>query len=166
MVSEFVTKIGYTVPVATEVIVGGPTPRLTVENDPLGPVNKIVTLWVGERRIRTVLTPVHTGSTVRLSYDAGTPLIRYWGPTWEELNGIPGIEHEPYRPASWCVEVDGKRVIKVPVAECQPPRPPAPRVPLRTRAGRVIRKRWRATTDAIATRLGYHREGECGGDDW
>jgi hypothetical protein len=59
------------------------------------------------------------------------------------------------------VEADGHRILEVPEHETWPKWPPAPRVPLRRRARAHARK----VVDAIAGRLGYHRDGECE-HDW
>lgn len=131
-----------------------------VEPDPLGPVNKIVTLMRGGQRVRSVLCPVPVGADVRCGYDAGSPRVRLWSASFEDLGDVG----EPYRPPTWYVEVDGRRVIDVPEHETYPPRPPAPRVPLWQRMRRALREQVRTDADWIAKRLGYHRECECGGD--
>lgn len=141
--------------------------RALVEPDPLGDVNKIVTLMRGNHRVKSVLARVPVGATVKLGHDQGAPRIRFWGPTWQELAGADApIQVEPYRAPSWYVEIDDRRVIDVPEHETYPPtRPTPPPVPLKLRARRAIRKRWRATTDTIARRFGYHHEDDCGGWD-
>jgi hypothetical protein len=83
---------------------------VSIEPDPLGPVNNIVTLMRGRRRIKSALLAVTD-------------------------------------------------------AEMQPPRAPAPRVPLWRRMPQVLREQVRADADWIAGRLGYHRDERCTGWD-
>lgn len=134
-----------------------------VSADPLGPVNKIVTLMRGGRRIKTVLCRVPVGATVRLVRDEGSG-YRVWGPTWRQLNNAD-YDLPPYQEPGWRVEVNDRTVLAVTDAEMIPPRPPAPKVPLWTRMRRVLRDQVRADADWITGRLGYHRNDECGGWD-
>lgn len=125
-------------------------PRMT-----LGPVNKIVTLMRGQRRIKSVLARVPVGAAVRLVRDEGTPLIRYWSPTWQE------VDREPFRAPGWRAEIDERTVLAVTDAEIAPPRTPPPPVPLWRRMRQALREQVLADADWIAKRLGYHRDGEC-----
>lgn len=136
-----------------------------IEPDPLGDVNRIVTLMCGDRRVKSVLCPASEALTARVGYDPGTPLIRCWSPGWRELAGLPGIDPEPYRPPSWYVEVDGERIIDVPESQTWPPRTPPPRTPLGRRARQAVLRQMRAGADRITGWLGYHRADECGGWD-
>ena len=142
-----------------------------VEPDPLGPVNKIVSLRRGGRRVKSVLCPVPVGAKVQLVRDDG-------GYTVDELFALKSDiwARRPYGPDTftaavpprrepgWRVEVDDKTVLAVTDAELRPPIPPKPRVPLRQRIRRAVRARARAWADQIAGQLGYHRADECGGD--
>lgn len=129
-----------------------------VENDPLGPVNKIVTLIAGQRRIKSVLTPVPAGASVRL-----TNTIVPVGPVRVQWPG--NIYSSKWQRAAygWCVEINDRVVLTATDAECQPPMPPAPRIPLRRRMISAIRTQLRTAMDAIAKRFGYHRDSDCTG---
>lgn len=131
-----------------------------IDPDPLGPVNKIVTLMRGRHRVKSVLCPVGVGATVRCGYDPGSPRVRLWSASFDYLGDVG----EPYREPTWYVEVDGRRAIEVPERETYPPITPTPPVPLWRRMRTVLREQVRTDADSIAKRLGYHRDGACGGD--
>lgn len=122
-----------------------------IEPDPLGPVNKVVTLFRGERRVRSALWPVNPGSAVKVGHDPGELYIEWFNPGAKAT----------IRPPSWYVEVDGRRIIDVPEHETYPPLPPPPRVPLWRRMREVLLEQVRTDVDLVAARLGYHRDGEC-----
>jgi hypothetical protein len=130
-----------------------------VEPDPLGPVNKIVTLMRGGQRVCSVLCPVPVGASVRVIREEGTPRVRLWSFDWDELDDVM-----PYWPPGWRVEVDGRTVLTVTDAEMHTPASPPPPVPLWRRMRQALREQLRTDADWIAKRLGYHRDGECGGD--
>ena len=132
-----------------------------VEPDPLGPVNKIITLMRGGQRIKSVLRPVATGTTVRMGFQGGTGLAI--GPGWRAMLGYADVEREHYRPPTWWVEVDGRRVIEVAEHEILLP-PAAPRrpIPWRTRAQWRLRKWFYAAADRVVVPLGYHHGDDCG----
>lgn len=149
-------------------IVGGHI-RLRIDPDPLGPVNKILTLMDGERRIKAGLAHIPVGATVRLLRDEGSwtmrELFSLRDRLWDARTaGGPPIEITDIRPPGWRVEVDGRCVLFAP--DTRPPLPPPPNIPWRRRARRAMDRRARALADAVATRLGYHRDGQCEGDGW
>lgn len=127
--------------------------------DPLGPVNRIVTLMRGGRHVKSVLYPVNVGTTVRLVRDEGTARIRLWSATWEDL----GEPFGPARAPGWRVDVDDRTVLTVTDAELHTPYV-APPVPRWRRFRHWTARTARSAADGLAGRLGYHREGECGGD--
>lgn len=127
--------------------------------DPLGPVNSIVTLMGGRRRVKSVLYPIREGSVVRLVRDEGSPRIRLWSATWEDLGEPFGAPRVP----GWRVEVDERTVLTVADAELHTPYV-APRVPLSRRLRSWATKHARSAADGAAGRLGYVREGE--GGEW
>lgn len=139
-----------------------------VESDPLGPVNSIVRLMRGNRPVKSVLTRVQAGATVRLVRDSGQLTIRevfdFQERIWaaREVGGNP-IEIESIQPPGWRVEVDGKTVLAVTDIEMQPPTPPAPRVPLWRRFRYWTATRARSAADGLAGRLGYVGADEAGG---
>lgn len=136
-----------------------------IEPDPLGPVNKIVTLMRGRRRIKSVLAHVPVGATVRLVRDEGGYRIEDLF-ALHEANWRTGETIEvDFHPPGWRVEVNGRTVLAVTDAEMQPPRPPAPRVPLQRRMRQALCEQVRADADWIAGRLGYHRDEHCTGWD-
>lgn len=133
--------------------------------DPLGPVNKIVTLMRGNYRVKSVLCPVPAGATVTVGRGGSSYHEMWSGPGWRALNG----ELEERKPPHWYIEVDGRRVLEVPEHETRPPIPPPPRVPWHRRARTALKAaltaQLRADLNAIAKRLGYHHEDDCGGWD-
>lgn len=147
-------------------VLGGPRVAALIEPDPLGPVNKIVTLMVGQRRIKSALCPVQAGARVTVGKDPGSFYPWLSGPGWRAACGTPPLEDPPApKPPSWYIEVNGRRVLDVPEHETWQPITP-PKIPWRTRIRDATNRRTRAVADAIAARLGYHRDGECDGDDW
>lgn len=136
-----------------------------VDEYPFGPLNKIITLMVGQRRTRSVVWPVNKGDRVTVGRHPG----RAWsyGPGWRALTGgtDPVAEQGRLLPG-WYVEVNGFRVIEVDDADLWPPVPPAPRVPWSTRACRALVARRRVLLDRIAGRYGYHHDDTCGGGGW
>lgn len=139
--------------------------RVRVSADPLGPVNRIVSLMRGGQRIKSVLCPVPAGTSVRLVRDEGAwniqELFALRDANWR-TGEAPTID---IRPPGWRIEVDGKTVLTVTDAEMRPPRPLAPTIPLWTRMRRVFREQVRADFDWAAGKLGFHRADECGGWD-
>lgn len=131
-----------------------------VEPDPLGPVNKIITLMRGGQRIKSVLRPVATGTTVRMGFQGGTGLAV--GPGWRAMLGYADVEREHYRPPAWWVEVDGRRVIEVAEHEIPAPAPLRRPIPWRTRAQWRLRKWFYAAVDRVVVPLGYHHGDDCG----
>jgi hypothetical protein len=147
----------------------GPRMGAVVEPDPHGPVNKIVTLMAGERRVKSVLTRVPPGATLRVVHDnGGYSLDELYalrsGPGWRSLMGLP-ISDEP-RPVrrlpGWYVEMGDQVLLHATESEVNPPHTwTPPPVPFRKRMRRALTEQLRADADAIAKRFGYHREDEC-----
>jgi antitoxin (DNA-binding transcriptional repressor) of toxin-antitoxin stability system len=138
----------------------GPSLSLQVAPDPLGPVNKILTLMHndgrgGSTRLATLLHPIHPGQEVQLT-EENTPVMKIFAHDWSPIRRWGGH--------FWVVTVDDKRILEVPYAAALPDIPPAPRVPLKRRLRSWVTKRARSAADGVAGRLGYHRDGECGGD--
>lgn len=131
-----------------------------VEADPLGPVNKLVTLMKGQRRIKSTLCPVPVGARVRCRQDwMDDPSHPYEGPL--------GKGFQFTRWPAWIVEVNGERVLEVRERDTHPLTPPKPAVPLWKRMRDVLREQARADVDWVAARLGYHREDHCDNyGDW
>jgi hypothetical protein len=145
-----------------------------IESDPLGPVNKIVRLMDGRTPVKAALCRVPAGATVSLVRDEG-------GYTIDELFAMKNrgwgyrmVSDSPYftaaappmpihRPAGWRIEVDGRTVLSVTDAELREPYVPPPPPPLLRRMRAALREQVRSDVDAIAERLGYHRDDECGG---
>lgn len=143
-----------------------------IDPDPLGPVNRIVRLMRGGQQVRACLDRVPVGAQVRLVRDEGRLTIRevfgdlerIWAA--REVGGNP-IEIEAIELPGWRVEVNDQTVLAVTDAELQPPRT-VPHIPWLIRAYRALKaaavQQVRADMDAIAGRLGYHRDDECGGE--
>lgn len=151
-------------------VFAGPRMAAVIDADPLGPVNRIVRLVQGERRIKSALCRVPVGATVRLVRDEGSLSIREVFDSMERIwaaRGVGGhpIEIEKIHPPGWRIEVDGRTVLAVTDAELRPPYTPPPPPPLWHRMREALRHQLRADADAIAKRLGYHRDGQCEGDD-
>ena len=132
---------------------------VTIEPDPLGPVNSILSLVRQESdgtrtKIRSALAPVRAGTTVQLGF----------GPMESQLEDIA---HGPLTlsvPCYW-IAVNGRRVMQVPEHETWPAFP-TPKSPWHRRARHTLSCRLRTAADAAAGRLGYHRDGQCEGDGW
>lgn len=149
----------------------GPQVGAVIESDPLGPVNKIVTLMVGDRRIKSALCPVGVDSEVTVGRESGAwSLENLFAPLWWNNPGGSRPEIGVARPPGWFVEVDGRRIIEVDDDEIRPPAPKPPRPPWHRRARHAltsaVRRHVRADLDAITRRLGYHRDDECREDCW
>jgi hypothetical protein len=142
-----------------------------IEPDPLGPVNKILTLVCGDRRIKSALHPVGVGTVCRVERETGGYSLtevfalreRRWGDPESDI-GLP-----PRRAPGWHITIDGRTVLYATEAEVHPPSP-LPRVPWRTRAHKAtrtaVRTRVRALGDQVAGSLGYHHEDDCDRGDW
>ena len=145
--------------------------QLRIGPDPLGPVNKIVTLVAGERRIKSALAHIPEGAAVRLVRDEAYLTIREMfsrmDQVWQARGQGTPVEIKAIHPPGWRVEVDGRTVLTVLDADLQPPIPPTP-IPWRRRARQVLTRRCWSAADALARRLGYTRTGhcDCGEDDW
>lgn len=151
-------------------VFAGPRISALIEPDPLGPINKLVTLMVGERRIRTTLCHVPPGAQVRVVRDEGAwtlgNLFAFRDRLWDSRGSAEPEPAIDIQPPGWRIEINGRTVLTVTDAKMAPPRPPAPRVPLWRRMRRAMREQLRADADWIAGRLGYHRDDECSGGDW
>lgn len=138
--------------------------HVQIKPDPLGDVNRIVTLIIGNRHVRSVLTRVPNGAAVKVGYQAGQFLPWLSGPGWRALVGIPEPEGpvgpEPILPCYY-VEVDGRRVLEVPEHETYPPAQPQP---LLRRLRHWTIQRAHSAADGLAGRLGHHREDAC--EEW
>lgn len=132
-----------------------------IEPDPLGPVNRIVTLMRNDKRVKSVLCHVPEGADVEVVRDEGTVRIHLWSALWENL----GEPFGPYRPPSWRIEINGRTVLSVTDAEMRTPYTPPPPPPLWHRMRTALREQLRADVDAVAKRLGFHRVEDCGGWD-
>ena len=130
--------------------------RMTVQPDPLGPVNKILTIWAHGQRAGTVLRPVREDAVCRLGYDSGTPRFTVWASDWAKL------AETPYRPPCWYIEVDGRRVLEVAESQIKSLAPLRRPIPWRTRAQWRLRKWFYAAVDRVVVPLGYHHEDDCG----
>ena len=152
----------------------GPTVGCLIEPDPLGPVNRIVTLVYGKRRIKSTLVGWHTlvGAEVKIRHESGhfriTEMFNMVSQQWEVRGGgTRPVELPPVRDPGWYVEVDGETVLYASDLEIHP-LTPALTVPWRLRARKAAKARlktWaRATSDRIAARFGYVHESEV--SDW
>lgn len=149
---------------AFQAIRGGPSVSLGIAPDPLGPVNRILSLVRNDRggstRLgKSVLYPIRAGQAISLVRDEGGPRIRAWSATWDDLGEPFGLARVP----GWRVEIDERTVLAVTDDEMRTPYVP-PRVPLRRRLRSWATRHARTAADRLAGRLGYHREDECGGD--
>ncbi|SBS73839.1 hypothetical protein MHPYR_180085 [uncultured Mycobacterium sp.] len=150
-----------------------------ISPDPLGPVNRIVSLVRGERRIKSVLVPRLSlvGAEVKIHHESSgytiTELFALSSQQWDSrgyraTNGIPEPPPlPPRRDPGWYVTIDGQVALYASDSEIWP-LPPVEPVPWRVRthraAKRAITARARRATDAIARRFGYVHEDEAG--DW
>lgn len=134
-----------------------------VENDPLGPVNKIVRLMHGGKSVRGALWPVRADAVVRLMRDEGYWSIAHLRALQDALWDSRGTDRPgpiiEMHPPGWRIEVDGTTVVSVP-DEIKPPlrRP----IPWRTRAQWRLRKWFYAAVDRVVVPLGYHHGDDCG----
>jgi hypothetical protein len=139
-----------------------------IEPDPLGPVNKIVSLMVGERRIKSVLWHVPVGAAIEVAHEDGMRgyFSAFSGPGWRALNGLSvEPEVETYCPPGWYIKINNHVALYATEREVNPPSIYVPpRVLLWRRMRQVLDSQVRADLDAIAKRLGYHREDDCEGD--
>lgn len=141
--------------------------------DPLGPVNKIISVMYGGRRVgKAVLWHVPAGAVVKLvrvsdgyTIDELFALREQFYKFGRDAYSAPNLSAR--RAAGWAIEVDGREVLYVPDSEIWPPTPVAP-VPWRLRAVQRVRTRlqgWgRAVGDRVASRFGYVHESEA--RDW
>ena len=140
-----------------------------VEPDPLGPVNKIVTLMRGQRRVKSVLTRVPAGANVRVVRDEGgwtmQEVFALRERIWDSRGRGEQPELPPVHEPGWRIEIDGRTVLAVTDAELAPPCAPPPPPPLWRRMRTALREQLRADVDAVAKRLGFHRIEDCGGWD-
>lgn len=137
---------------------------VTIEPDPLGTVNKIIRIVRHNSDgtttpIKAALAPVSAGTMVRFGRGIlegrNEPRRGIWEfPQWL-VAGVP----------CWFAEVDGRRVLQVPDHETWPAFP-TPKSPWHRRARHTLSCRLRTAADAAAGRLGYHRDGQCEGDEW
>ena len=138
-----------------------------IQDDPHGPVNKIITLARYGKPVKTILYPLQPDDEIALVRDPGSTWAD--GPGWRSLSGLgKDPEPEPYRPPSWRVEVDGKTIMSITdtqIAALTPAPKPAPRKPLHTRLRRALTEQTRKDLDAVAKHLGYHRDEHCTGWD-
>jgi hypothetical protein len=147
---------------AFQAMYGGPSISLRIAPDPLGPVNKILSVVrndrTGSTRVgKSVLYPIRAGSVVNLVHDNdhAADSTLYDG-HWTPLHRWGGID-------VWAVTVDDKRILEVPHAATVPDVPARPAAPRWRRFRSWATKRARSTTDGLAGRLGYHRDHECQG---
>lgn len=143
--------------------------RARIESDPLGPVNKIVRLMDGRKPVKAALCRIPVGATVSLIRDEGGYTLSELFNLRERRWRLPGdlSDDEPasapiYREPGWRIEVDGRTVLAVTDAELRAPYVPPPPPPLLHRMRASLREQVRSDVDAIAGRLGYHRDDECG----
>ncbi len=148
---------------------------VAIKPDPLGPVNRIVELWSGDRRVKAALCLVPAGAAVKLVRERGgytlSALSKLHNRLWDTQGRLSladvELELPTYRPRGWYVEIAGRTVLYATDAEVQP-LPPTPPIPWRVRAKRAVRRgierRLRPHADRIAERLGYHRDDDCGVD--
>jgi hypothetical protein len=149
-----------------------PSVSVRIAPDPLGPVNKIVSLMVGGRRVKSVLHPVGAGTKMSIEHESGgygiQDLFALRSRFWDTRGaGEPEPDLPPRRAPGWYITIDDRVVLYATEAEVNPPSTwTPPLVPLRRRMHRVLTEQLRADADAIAKRLGYHRAcAECGWDE-
>ncbi|MCG7596333.1 hypothetical protein [Mycobacterium sp. PSTR-4-N] len=142
-----------------------------IEPDPLGPVNRIVSLMRNDERIKSLLCHVPEGADVEVVRDEGGYRIDDLF-ALKDLQWRPGgygqnvaTAHVPFRSAGWRIEINGRTVLAVADAEMRTPYTPPPPPPLWHRMRTALREQLRADVDAVAKRLGFHRIDECGGWD-
>lgn len=144
--------------------------KVRVAPDPLGPVNKIVTLLRGGQPVTSVLYPVNEGDSVRLVRDKNSWTMdevfalrnRMWNA--RDKGEEPGLP--PVREPGWRVEINGVTVLSVTDAGLRPTPTPAPRTSLWRRMRQALLSQARADADTIAGRLGYHRDDDYGRWDY
>ena len=141
-----------------------------ISPDPLGPVNKIVSLMRGDRVMAKALTHVPAGAKVALVRDSGgygiDEVFALRSAFWDSRGaGKPPPETPFPRPPGWRIKINGRTVLAVTDRELAPPRPPAPKQPLRQRIIQDLREQWRHDCDTVAAKLGYHRAEKCTGWD-
>lgn len=145
-----------------------PSVSARIDPDPLGDINCIIRLLHNGRPVRGVLHPIlKPGTKIRIVRDEATVSIREMFEAVDQVWSIRGGGGTPFeitaiQPPGWRIEVDDKTVLQVLDSELYPPAP-IPKTPWRRRARRAINARARAVADALAMRLGYHRDGECEG---
>lgn len=127
----------------------GPGVGVIVRTDPLGPVNKILTIvrHNGDGTatgLKSRLYPIRAGQAVQLVHDVGA---------WDLIGGGP----------AWRVEVDEQTVLTLTDAELWTPSV-APPVPLWRRFRHWTARTARSITDGLTGRHRHLHEGECGGD--
>ncbi|OYN80445.1 hypothetical protein [Mycolicibacterium sphagni] len=136
-----------------------------VEPDPKGPVNQIVSLVQGRRRIKSALWRVPAGAEVKVVRETG-------GYTITDLCGLRGgfvdrMLVPPRRARGWYVEIDSHTVLGATDSDIWP-RQSTPPVPWRQRttqrAKTALNARARQLGDAIAHRFGYIHQSEA--RDW
>jgi hypothetical protein len=166
------TFIPFTPEPATDVIAAYHQGRylsigVEISPDSLGPVNRIVTLIKGNRRIKSALALVLPTSSVEVirDYGSGTYTLTELFALKDSWLNPPPPHPEPYRPAGFHVEIDGHTVLTATDAEIWP-LPVIPTPPWRERTRRAVRKavqaRARKVGDRIAARFGYVHGSEAG----
>ena len=120
---------------------------VAIKPDPLGPVNRIVELRNGDRRVKAALCRVPAGATVELVHRrSGFDLPelfaynhRLWDTRGRHSLADAEVELPTYRPPGWYIEIDGQTVLYATEAEVWP-LPPAPPIPWRVRTKRAVRR--------------------------
>lgn len=175
------TFLPYQPPPATDVLTAyaafseiPPGFGILIEDDPKGPVNKIVSLVRGNldgqhERIKAALWPAGNVSSVALlRVRSGYTLTELFALRERRWNTTDPQEPLPPRPpAGWYVEIDHHTALFVSEADIWPTRAllAPPRVSWHVRARQTVRfhvhARARQLGDAIAHRLGYVHEDEA-----
>lgn len=137
-----------------------------IEPDPLGPVNKIVSLIAGVRRVKSVLCRVPAEARVEVSYESGgwtiDEVFALRQRIWDSRGTGEKPELPPSRVPGWYISIDDRVVLHATEAEVNPPSTwTPPRIPLWQRMRRALTEQLRTDADALAKRLGYHREDDC-----